>query len=338
MAKKVSIYDVAKYVNVSPASVSYVVNGIDKVSKATKEKILKGIKELGYTPNQTAITLSTGQSKLIGLFLPWDDPSIAFLQNPFYGEFIGCLEKQLASHGYDLVIESIKNPSSFESWAQSRLVDGIVMLGKCPKEIYKGIKSMEIPTVLVDVYEDYSKEFCNVRINDEEGSYIATEYLIKKGHKNIGFVCGDLKTSFVDQKRFHGFKHAMENYGIEVKEELIFDTVATFDGGYKIADRILKTKDITAVVCAEDILAIGIVRKYSEKGKSIPDSLSIVGFDDIQASVYIYPALTTIHQDIGEKGNISANLILDDLKEKSLSKKTIILEPYLIERDTVKII
>ena len=335
MKNKISIYDIAKYSNVSPASVSYVINGKNKVSEETKQKVLKAIEELGYVPNHNARSLSTGKSHLIGLFLPLSDTSVAFLQNPFYVEYIGGLEKGIMDADYDIVISGLKNEHDFERWARSRNLDAVVMLGKYPKKVYDDIKKLNIPVVLTDVYEEYSNEFHNIRINDEKGMYLSTKHLIEKGHKEIGFI-GFKEISLVDENRFNGYKRAMNEYNIEIKDEYLFTSLATFDDGYKIADEIIRRNNVTAVACSADIVAIGIIKRYNELGKNIPEDLSIIGFDDIQDAKYIHPGLTTIHQDIGSKGEKAMQIILENLKNNIHTKTLINLEPYLVERESVK--
>lgn len=335
MKKKISIYDIAKYSGVSPAAVSYVINGVNKVSEETKIRVLAAIEELGYVPDHNARSLSTGKSHLIGLFLPLNDASIAFLQNPFYVEFIGGLEQGIANYDYDIVIGCQKNQYNFKDWAISRGLDGVVMLGTYPKNVYDDIKKLNIPVALTDVYEDYSKEFHNIRIDDEKGTYIATKHLIENGHTKIGFVgCRDL--SFVDKQRYDGYVKAMKEHDLSISEDAFYHSFATFDDGIKVADNIMIKNNVTAIVCAADIIAIGIIRRYIEKGKKVPEDLSVVGFDDIQDAKYIYPGLTTVHQDIGKKGKLAAELILKSLRDKVNEASLVITEPSLVIRESVK--
>lgn len=335
MDKKVSIYDIATYLNVSPATVSYAINGVKKVSLETKEKVMKAIKELGYVPDHNARSLSTGKSHLIGLFLPLDDASVAFLQNPFYVEFIGGLEKGIANYDYDIVIGCQKNQNNFKYWAKSRGLDGIVMLGKYPKNVYEDIKNLDIPVVLTDVYEDYANEFHNVRIDDEYGMYIATKYLIENGHKKIGFV-GNFASSLVDKKRYCGYLKALNENNLSSSDEYIYESFATFDDGYALADEIIKRNNVTAIVCSGDIIAIGIIKRYLELKKEIPESLSIVGFDDIHDAKYITPGLTTIRQDINKKGEMAAKIILSKIELNEREPSLINIKPKLIVRESVK--
>lgn len=335
MTKKVSIYDVAKYCHVSAASVSYVLNGKKKVSLETKKRILKAIDELGFVMDNSARALSTGRSHLIGLFLPLDDASLAFMQNPFYAELLAGLETGISSYDYDIVIGYQKNTSDFKDWVISRGIDAIVMLGRYPITIYKDIKKLSIPAVLIDVYEEYANEFYNIRIHDEDGMYKATRYLIENGHTKIGFVGAKNKT-LVDFMRYKGYIRAMHEANLNVDDSMYFEAFATFDDGVKIAEEILKRKNVTAVVCTGDITAIGIIRKYGELKKSVPEDLSIVGFDDIQVSQFVYPGVTTIRQDIRLKGELASQAIIKDLKKKKTTIKTITLDPVLVIRESVK--
>lgn len=334
MAKKVSIYDVAKYCKVSAASVSYVINGKNKVSTVTKRKILQAIDELGFVMDTNARTLSTGKSHLIGVFLPLDHTSRAFMQNPFYAEFLGGLESGIASYDYDIVIGCKKNYDNFKNWATSRGLDGVIMLGQFPKNVYEAVKKLNIPVVLIDIYEEYASEFYNVRINDEQGTYNATKYLIENGHKKIGFA-GSIKQSLVDKKRYDGYLNAMKENKLPVEDDYYFDAFATFDDGIKTGEEILKRNNVTAIICTSDIIAIGINRKYFESNKKIPHDLSIVGFDDIQDTKYVYPSITTVHQDIYLKGEIAAKTILNVFLKKKNITNLFELNPSLIIRESV---
>lgn len=335
MKNKVSIYDIAKYVGVSPASVSYVINGVDKVSEETKRKVLDAIKELGYVANYTAKALSTGKSHLIGILLPLNDPSIAFLQNPFYSEFIGGVEKGLANYKYDIVIGNIKDQDFLSEWIKRRNLDGVILIGTHEKFVYEILKEINIPTVLIDDDGLDSVDFNNVKSNDLNGMYLATKYLIELGHKKIGFV-GNASLYLVDKKRYDGYKIAMDEAGLNVDNGFIYETDATFDDGLKIALDIIKRNNVTSVVCSADILGIAIMKKYKELGYDIPSNLSIVGFDDIQSANFIYPGLTTVHQDIGEKGERAAKILIDILENKQEDKVVETLEPYLVKRNSVK--
>ena len=336
MSKKVTIYDIAKYLRVTPATVSYALNNVSKVSEETRKKILDTAKELGYSRDYNATSLSTGKTHLMALFLPVADISKAFLENPFYGEFIGGFVKQIKRFDYDLLIQPQMDEKELLPWLRGRGVDAIAVLGGLPKHYRKAFKTFNKPVVLVDTFDDHCEEYNNVRISDNDGCYFATEYLIKEGHKNIAFISADINNSIVDKRRFDGYKEALQDYQIPFHKEYIYTCTISFDEGLRMSKEIMKNKKVTAIVCAADMLAIGIINGYANEGKSVPEDLSVVGFDDIYSAKLMNPPLTTIKQDIVEKGRLAAKLLLDDLKNKELNHKIITLNPELIIRNSVK--
>ena len=335
MKSKVSIYDIAKYLNVSPATVSYAINGVDKVSKKTRERVLKAAKKLNFVLDNTARSLSTGKSHLIGLFLPLDDPSLALSQNPFYVEFLSGIEKSISKSNYDIVLGSQKVSTNFYSWAKSRNLDAAILLGRYPQTSMDDINSLNIPLVLVDIYDSQLQNSHIIRINDRLGTYIATKHLIENGHKKIGFV-GYKNISTLDRERYEGYCQALHEANLEVNDLYQYDCLATLNDGYKIAEKIASDNFVTGVVCVADIIALGIIRKYHALNLEIPKDLSIIGFDDICEAQYSIPALTTIKQDISDRGARAIDLLINELSSPSSSQQNIVLNPHLIERKSVK--
>lgn len=336
MSKKVTIYDIARYLHVTPATVSYSLNNVSKVSEETRKKVLAAAKELGYSRDYTATSLSTGKTHLMALFLPFEDISRAFLENPYYGEFIGGFVKQIKKYDYDLLVQSMMDEKEILPWLRGRGVDAIAVIGGYPKHFRKAFNTFGKPVVLIDTFDDNCEEYNNVRISDYDGSYLATEYLIKQGHRHIAFISGDINTSIVDKKRYEGYKEALEDNGVPFDKDVTYICEISLDEGLKYSNVIMSKKDVTAVVCAADTLAIGIINGYRNAGKSIPEDLSVVGFDDIVSAKFTVPALTTVKQDIVEKGRLAAKLLLDDLRNKEINHKIITLNPELIIRNSVK--
>lgn len=333
MSEKISIYDIAKYLNISSATVSYVINGVDKVSEKTKKKVLQAIDELGYVPSYTARALSTGKSGLIGILLPLDDASIAFTQNPFYGEFIGGIEQCLTKYNYDLVISVSKKERSIIDWVKSRGLDGLILLGSCERKVYEQLTSIEVPIVLTDDYGEYSSDFNNVRSNDEYGMYIATKYLLNLGHKKIGFI-GNPNAYPIDHLRYQGYLKALSEENCSFN--ILYLSDATFDGGYQLGDIIMNEKKVSSVLCSGDMLAIGLMKRIRELGFDTPKDLSVIGYDDIMVANVVFPGLTTIHQDVVEKGFRSAQIIIDSLENHRKGNISINLKPKLVIRESVK--
>ena len=340
MEHKVTIRDVAKQAGVSVASVSYAINDIDKINSETRERILKVIEEMKYKPSLTARCLSNGNSRLIGITLPLTESGDApgmLLKNPFFGEFISGVESITRKEGYDILFTGVETDEQCRDWIQRRKLDGIIMLGMYPKSFFVEVKKLGIPIVLTDAYEDYAKEFHRVMLEDEIGSYQAVRYLLEKGHRKIAFVTGSIEHSPLNRKRYQGYQRALQEAGIEVKPEYFLEYPVSFQGGYQAAMEIMQTKcDVTAIFAIADIMAIGMLKAFRENGREVPQDYSIIGFDDIQFDEYVTPGLTTMHQDSAQKGKISAEIILEDVKHGCSKGKTVVLKPTLVERESVR--
>ena len=335
--KKVSIYTIAKNLGVTPATVSYVVNGrYNKMSLKTRERILDEIKRTGYVPDVNARGLSSGRSRLIGLFLPISsDKQVSYLlHNPFYSEFIAAIEKYNRDSGFDLVL-GYKNQDEFASWALSRNFDAVIMLGKFPSEEAFKVESLRMPLIFIDVYADEFSKYSNIRSDDQNGMYIATKYLIELGHKKIGYV-GTASRSELDKQRYVGYSNALKEAGIEVEEDLYYSCYPDFDGGMEVAEKIMADNKATAVVCSADVIAIGIIHKYELSNKKIPDDLSIIGYDDIKESTYIFPSLTTVRQNIEEKGKMVMEVLKKEIEDETYNRQTVVIKTELVIRNSTK--
>lgn len=340
MEKKITIRDVAKYAGVSVASVSYALNGIDKITPETKKKIMDAIEKLEYRPSLTARCLSNGDSKLIGVTLPitevGDIPGV-LLNNPFFGEFISGVEYVIRKEGYDILFSGVETNRQYKDWIQRRRLDAIIMLGVYPHSLFHEIKELGIPIAVTDAYEDYAKEFHRVMLEDKKGGYLATKHLLEMGHRKIAFVTGSIERSPLNKERYEGYLEALGEYGIEENKEYYIEEHVDFEGGYRAGNELIrKNIDVTAIFAVADIMAIGMMKAFREHNKEIPDDYSIIGFDDIKFGSYVTPALSTIKQDIVKKGMLSAKMVLDALEHKTKQSETIVLKPELVVRDSVK--
>ncbi|UCZ53927.1 LacI family transcriptional regulator [Bacillus shivajii] len=344
MKKKPTIRDVAKHAGVSPASVSYVINGVKKVSDETRLRVQDAIKELHYSPDFTAVSLSKRKSNLIGVLMPLidDSPASVFKKNQYYHEFISGVELVAREKQYDTLITSVSDPEECRQWVKKRNLDGLVFLGHFPEDLYREMNKLSIPIVLIDTYKSFSESFHKVQINDEHGGYLATKHLIDLGHKEIAFVATELDISAVNNKRLEGYTRALEESGIRTDRKKVFECdEITFEQGFQMAEHLLSTNDsITGVVAASDILAIGMMKAYQENGKQVPGHYSIVGFDDISICKYMTPSLTTIRQDIFQKGKVATELLLQSIEADEttmeVKRRTFELPVQLIVRDSTK--
>lgn len=335
MNQKITIRDVAKHAGVSPATVSYVLNGIKKVSEETKERVLLSINQLNYQPDFTAISLSKRKSNMIGVIMPLVGDTLApiFKENPYFSELLSGVEYICRKSGYDFVISGISKPEECKNWVMKRNLDGLIVLGKFPLNVFKEMKTLSTPLVFIDSFEDYASEYHNIRIDDELGGYLGTKHLIELGHKNICFIPNGKIDYAVDGQRFLGFKRALAEGNMPFKDEMIIEgRYNSFENGYLIGNDLVKNKRFTGIFTSSDITALGIMKSANDHGVKIPEDISIVGFDDLMISRYSSPSLTTIRQDVFRKGAVAAETAIHVIENEDVKSEEIMLSVELVVR------
>jgi LacI family transcriptional regulator len=334
---KSTIKDVANKAGVSVATVSYVLNGKKSISEATKQKVYAAMEELNYVPNINAQGLNSNSSRLIGVVVPQTENGDKLMfQNGFYSEVLGSIEYHARQKGYHVIISATDTNESYLKLAKQRNLDGIIVIGMYPDEFYKELKKTDIPIVLIDSYcNDFY--YHSIRIDDAYGSYLATRYLLKNGHRDIAFFVGQVKDNGVMKKRLQGYKNALEEFDVEFNGKYVFEGQIDYDSGIQMADDLVDSKlPVTSIVCAADILAIGVMSELYKRGVKVPDDISIVGFDDLEISKYLTPPLTTVHQHISLKGQKAVELLLEHIEKTDLPKQEEVLSLELVERGSVK--
>lgn len=334
---KSTIKDVANRVGVSIATVSYVLNGKKSISEATKQKVYEAMEELNYVPNINAQGLNSNSSRLIGVVVPQTENGDKLMfQNGFYSEVLGSIEYYARQKGYHVIISATDTNESYMKLAKQRNLDGIIVIGMYPDEFYKELKKTDIPIVLIDSYcNDFY--YHSIRIDDAYGSYLATRHLLKNGHRDIAFFVGQIKDNGVMKKRLQGYKNALDEFGVEFNNKYVFEGQIDYDSGIKMADKLVDSNlTVTSIVCAADLLAIGVMSELYRRGVKVPDDISIVGFDDLEISKYLTPPLTTVHQHISLKGKKAVELLLEHIEKTDLPKQEEVLPLELVERGSVK--
>jgi len=337
--KRVTVKDIAKATGVSPAAVSYVLNGKEhKVSQETVSKVKAAIKELNYIPNLTARSLVKNKSQLVGVIIPQtEETSQLLLTNPFYSEIVGGIESKLRQAGYHMLLSGVDKGKSYLDTSVQRNLDGAIIMGIYQEQFYEELKQAQIPIVLIDSYisDNY---FYRVGIDDEYGGYLATKYLIEHGHRDIALVTGSIKRDGVNEKRFLGYKRALSERGIFYNPDYVFDGLVSYEYGYKAGKDIARNyKKVTAVFASADLMALGVIKGLTESGLKIPEDISVIGFDNISALQFTLPPLTTVGQDITAKGVKAAELLINLIEGRGHSEpKEKILPLRIIERETVK--
>ncbi|OAB45601.1 LacI family DNA-binding transcriptional regulator [Paenibacillus antarcticus] len=329
-----TIYDIAKKTGYSPTTVSKVFNNYTDVKDQTRQTILQAAKELGYWPNAHARTLTTKKSWTIGVLFV--ESSGIGMQHPFFSAVIESFKQVAVAKGYALMFISKDvggKQSGYLENCKIRGVDGVVViLSDYEDPYFKELLDSDIPCVVLD----YETSQAHTLYSDNfEGSLLAVEYLYSLGHRKIAHISGGINT-FAGSKRVQGYELAMTRLNLETKESYIVDSAYySIESGYAAMMQILDLQERpTAVFVAGDHLALGAMRAARERGLRIPNDLSIVGFDNIELSQYITPALTTIAQDTALMGSKAADILIQSIDDPSQVLESVVLPVRLIVRDS----
>lgn len=336
--KRVSIKDVAREAGVSTTTVSYVLNqkASETISAETTTRVWDAVRRLNYVPNLNARSLTSRKTNLIGVVIPQTEPGKEFMfANPFYGELLSAIEYTVCRNGYHLLLSGPETDQSYSNIARNRGVDGIIIVGSYPSKSLTELHQLNVPVVLVDTYVK-DPVFHTIGIDDRLGGQMATRYLIEQGHREIAFVSGSVSEQGVTQKRFLGYMDALNEAGLALNEKNLYLGTVTFDFAQTVAAEMQRRGNReTAAFATADILGMGLVKGLRRLGRRVPEDLSIVGFDDLDLARMSDPSLTTVHQDIAEKGCNAVQIILD-VVEGNAEKQERILPIQLMERDSVR--
>lgn len=330
-----TLKDIALEAGVSVMTVSNVINGnLQKVSSKNIAIINDLIKKHHYVPNLSARSLSAKSTKIIGIIIPFSEANSIFFKDPYLSELIGVIEYASRKKGYYAMIRSVSTVSEISVLVRNWNMDGAIFLLPHYDHILNTLISQnQIPLVFLDSYTG-DPEVLNVGINDYKGGYIATKHLINMGHKKIAFA--GPKSANVISKRYDGYKDALIDSGISYDDSIVFTAETTYELGIPVGREISnRISDITAVFASADIMALGIMEGARMNGLLIPNDLSIIGFDNIQASVFCTPKLTTISQNIAQKGEYAIDLLFEKIDTGVVKQNKIELDVEIIERHSV---
>lgn len=332
---KVTIKDVAMETGLSIATVSYVMSGKKALPPETVKLVTDAIEKLGYVKNISASSLVSNRSNLIGIVIPQTEPgSVMVFENPFYSEMLSSIEYNARLRGYHVIVSGTNADEKYFHLARQRNLDGVIVIGAYSEDFYKGLNQNNIPIVLVDSYlENY--DYSQVKLDDIYGGYLATSYLIKHGHRKIAFSSGKLKDGGVSAKRYQGYINALKEQGIPQKEDYIFHENVGFEEGRETARRIASRTDCTAVFCTADIMAVGMIKEFHIMGIGVPEKISVIGFDNLNIANYCTPGLTTIEQNIFEKGKMAVEILCKTIEDKKLEREEYLIPIKIVERESV---
>lgn len=328
-----TIKDVAKTAGVSISTVSHVINETRFVSDELRERVLNAMEKLNYHPNALARSLRLGETKTIGLIIP--DNS-----NPFFAEVARTIEDIGYKNGYSVILcnsdGNLDKEAAYINMLITKQVDGIILISAgYQQEHLLELREFGIPFVVSD--RDISPALADlVLVNNEQGGYDATRYLIGLGHRNIACITGPSDVT-PSADRVHGYRRALTEARITIREDYIVPGDFRFRSGETAMTQLLRLDKLpTAVFACNDVMAIGALRALRNANLRIPDDISIVGFDDIPLASEITPALTTIAQPILEMATLSADLLISQIQEERTGDETrrTVLDTRLVVRDS----
>lgn len=332
-----TIKDIAREAGVSYTTVSNVIHGnTDHVSLKTIENINQIIQRLGYVPSMTARSLVSNSSKVIGFInhlVPGTDGG--FMADPFHSAFIGSAEEILRENGYYLMLRTVGDSGELLQFLRNWNLDGLFFTGLFEDDFFDTLKDVPVPVVLIDSYIRHHS-IQNVGLEDYRGGYLATRYLLEKGHRKIVFASPRIREGGVVDERLRGYRQALGEFGVPFRRELVCEQEFATGSSIAFGKKVASMEGVTAVFATADILAAGIMAGVHACGKRIPDDISIIGFDDINFCRLLTPPLTTIHQNPAEKGRIAVDFMIRRLRNLPIEKNEIILPVSLVERGSVR--
>ncbi len=328
----VTLKDIAIRAGVTSATVSMVINNKPNISETTRKKVLKIAKELNYYPNVIARGLATKKSNSIGVIVP--NLASSFVVRVLQGIKSTNRDIEYTVQLFDTIGQKERESQLFQRLARERRIDGVILISSTVTEEELNVFAEEsVPSIIV---ARRCEHLDSVYVNNEQGAFDATEYLIAKGHTNIACIT-TRKQGIPTEERVNGYLRALRSHQIERHDEILFEVPDdSMENGVEIFSRL---KDIvprpTAVfVPAGDMVAIGIIKEAKRTGIKVPDELAVVGYDDIPAAEVIEPTLTTVRQPKLEMGDYAINMIVDKIEGRESGIKHKELPTKFISRES----
>ncbi len=334
MAVKVpTMKDVAQLAGVSVQTVSCVVNDTGSISPETRLRVLHAIEQLNYRRDPIARSMRTRQTRLIALL-------VLDITNPVLSTIASNVEAAAYDQSYNVLLynvsQDVRREQAFLEAVAERRADGMIIVNAVDRQhTFALLEEATIPTVLVDCVE--TPTIPSVAVDNFRGAYLATQHAIELGHTHIAHLCGAL-TLEVARQRADGYRQALADYGLHQPQMLTpLNDRWDYRSGYYATRKLLEgSPRPTAIFAAGDQMAIGAYRALAEAGLRVPDDMSVIGFDDIEAAQYTIPPLTTIRQPLDQIAGSAFGLLLDLLDGQQPATTSIILPPELIVRDSTR--
>ncbi len=328
----VTLKDLAKHVGVSVTTASRALAGYDDVSDETKRRVKEAATELGYYPNITARRLQKQKSDTLGFIMPTVNPRFS---DPFFSEIIAGIGNEAARHEFDLLVSTHAPNSSDEKAAYERAtrggwVDGLIVIRTREDDSrIQLLCQQNFPFVAFGRTDD-ELDFPFVDEDSIAGVRMLVEHIISLGHRRIGFIAPPAGLMF-GVYRMRGFLETMAINDLPVEVDWVVEGDLTQSGGARAIKKLIDLEpSLTAVICGNDLMAIGAMNHLQKLGRK----MAIAGFDDIPIAAYTNPSLTTVRQPIYEIGQLTCSILIDIINGHPPDKDHILLTPELIVRES----
>jgi LacI family transcriptional regulator len=342
--RRVTSKDIARVAGVSQTTVSFVLNNKypEKVSEATRARVLKAMEDLDYRPDIIAQSMKTRRTKTIGVI-------VENIASTIFAYAVRGVEVALDEEDYNLIIcdsygKSEREEASAELLLQKN-VDGFIFVSssrKLKNDTINYLIELSVPCVLVNRWfdEELLEPCFSIVLDNEGASHRAVEHLVNKGKTRIAFLGGGIVSGLKYKcalERYAGYKKGLEAFGLPFDPELAevgAPDFSTYDHGYKMACQVLEKTRVDGIYAIHDNMAIGAARAARDLGYNIPDDVAIVGFGNTPQGYYVEPKLTTVHIPFHEAGIMAAKLLLSYLNGENPREHTQVKECYVIERES----
>jgi LacI family transcriptional regulator len=314
--KRTTIYDIARHLNLSPGTISKIMNGKGQVPPATREKVLNYVKEINFVANINARNLKSSRSYTIGIV--FHDLALFGLEHPFFSTILQAFKNYVEAKGYEIVFIVDKlgdRQLSIVEWCANKKVDGVLMItGNKASPDLIALTESTFPTVSVD---NIMPKLTTVISNDQQGIELGIQHFIQLGFKTIAAFTGPLYSRAYSE-RMRAFKEILFTRNLDVPREWIFECQGfSYQSAFEKGLEWIKTwkKVPEAIFCFSDNLAMGLIHALQKEGYKVPKDISVIGFDDAQFSILFNPPLTTIRQNKKAIAETAGKILLDMIEQ-----------------------
>ncbi len=332
--------DVAKAAGVSRTAVSFVLNNIPdaNIPESTRQRILQAARDLDYVPNVQALNLATGKTLMVALIVR--QTSTQMSADAFLGEFMRGTTRAIEVESYHLLVHAVEpdvpNNTTYGRLVRTGKVDGLLITSPLVNDKEVQLLHDEGTPIVLNGAADFS-DIPSVDVDNVYGAYSAVKYMIDLGHRRIGHISNAPFSYTSSRDRLEGYQKALAEAGIECDNDLVHVGAFTDSSGYAPMRAMLDLDDPpTAVFIGSDMVALGAIQAIRTCGLTIPEDISVIGFDDVVIGKYLYPPLTTVHLPAYDLGQRAGQMILASIRGESFQPLRVLLPTELVVRQSTR--